>query len=115
MQMLLLNAKKRVLDVFEAQNGPPENQWIVCIRTYGRSGIRMGDVLENKKGILCLTFACLMKASHPKLARERCLIFVSHEDCDVKNGRYELALRDTFWADRIVIGVKGADLQVRFI
>ena len=57
----------------------------------------------------------MTKALGPKLARECCLLFVSHEDRDVRNGRYHLALRNAFWADCIVVGVKGADLQVWFI
>lgn len=114
-QTLLANARKRVWEVLDAQPGPPEDRWIICIRTYGRSGIGLGDVPEIKRGILHLTLANLTKALGPKLARERCLIFVSHEDRQVWRGRYEKALSGTFWADRVVLGVKGADLQVRFI
>mmetsp|Transcript_47410 Transcript_47410/g.88287 ORF Transcript_47410/g.88287 Transcript_47410/m.88287 type:complete len:690 (-) Transcript_47410:69-2138(-) len=66
------------------------------------------------EGVGDLTLAALEKALGPK-AHERCLIFVSHEDPAFKRGDYTTALAGTPWSDRIVQGVKGAHLQVRFM
>jgi hypothetical protein len=68
----------------------------------------------HRSGICELTLAALERALGPQ-AHRRCLIFVSHEDPDVTSGRYKAALEGTPWADRVVLGVKGAHLQVRFI
>jgi len=66
------------------------------------------------RGMLDLTLKALeMALGHD--AHKHCLIFVSHEDPDFVSGRYHEALVGTPWQKRIVIGVKGAHHQVRFI
>mmetsp|Transcript_47513 Transcript_47513/g.137237 ORF Transcript_47513/g.137237 Transcript_47513/m.137237 type:complete len:721 (+) Transcript_47513:51-2213(+) len=69
---------------------------------------------QAERGLLDLSLAALTRALGPD-ASSRCLIFVSHEDKDVVSGQYDKALQGTPWADKMVRGVKGAHLQVRFI
>merc|ERR1712176_155556 len=61
-----------------------------------------------------MTLAALEKSLGPE-AHQRCFIFVSHEDKDLTSGNYHAALKGTPWHDRLIVGVKGAHLQVRFI
>mmetsp|Transcript_92954 Transcript_92954/g.165300 ORF Transcript_92954/g.165300 Transcript_92954/m.165300 type:complete len:704 (+) Transcript_92954:27-2138(+) len=68
----------------------------------------------NQMGILDMTLAALERALGPE-AFKLCLIFASHEDPAVTSGKYAAALKGTPWEDRVVMGVKGAHLQVRFI
>lgn len=67
-----------------------------------------------QRGMLDLTLKSLELALG-KEAHKHCLIFVSHEDADYTSGRYHEALAGTPWRERIVVGVKGAHHQVRFI
>lgn len=66
------------------------------------------------RGLLDLTLKSLELALGEE-ACQHCLIFVSHEDADYTSGRYHEALAGTPWQKRIVVGVKGAHHQVRFI
>jgi len=67
-----------------------------------------------ERGIVDLTLKALELAlGHG--AHKHCLIFVSHEDPDYTSGRYHEALAGTPWQKRIVVGVRGAHHQVRFI
>eukprot|EP00928_Gymnodinium_smaydae_P008986 TRINITY_DN13317_c0_g1_i1.p1 TRINITY_DN13317_c0_g1~~TRINITY_DN13317_c0_g1_i1.p1 ORF type:complete len:807 (-),score=128.16 TRINITY_DN13317_c0_g1_i1:278-2431(-) len=91
--------------------------WVICIRTYGRSGLADAAApVRNLKGLKELTLAALEDAGlseRPEL-RRRVHIFVAHDDPHFTSGRYEKALGPA-WASRIVVGVRGADRQVRFI
>lgn len=78
--------------------------WVLCVRTYGRGG---GD-----KGLRETTIRVLTEAGMTDY-RDRVHVFVSHEDPDFTSGLYTEALGE--WASRLVVGVKGADRQVRFI
>jgi len=69
---------------------------------------------SSEKGLRELTLAALELAMGPD-AYKRCLIFVSHTDDAWISGQYAAALRGTPWADRIVVGIRGAHLQVRFM
>eukprot|EP00927_Polykrikos_kofoidii_P040396 TRINITY_DN34540_c0_g2_i1.p1 TRINITY_DN34540_c0_g2~~TRINITY_DN34540_c0_g2_i1.p1 ORF type:complete len:1202 (+),score=176.10 TRINITY_DN34540_c0_g2_i1:1-3606(+) len=101
-QELLNNAHARVARGFP---------WVVCIRTYGRSGLPEGGVM----GIRRLTLRVLEAAGLGWASwRQRVHIFVSHEDPDFTSGRYKAALGPT-WAPRMIVGLRGADLQVRFM
>eukprot|EP00746_Dinoflagellata_sp_MGD_P013597 gnl/MRDRNA2_/MRDRNA2_129444_c0_seq1.p1 gnl/MRDRNA2_/MRDRNA2_129444_c0~~gnl/MRDRNA2_/MRDRNA2_129444_c0_seq1.p1 ORF type:complete len:800 (-),score=198.46 gnl/MRDRNA2_/MRDRNA2_129444_c0_seq1:23-2422(-) len=192
-QCLLDVARQRVLQVLEDQPAPEEDRWLICVRTYGRAGIRSQQselfrflngllnpkdaeriekdlissgindlatlkrslkkkafgvnkalvkagfkklkegvickmeegvkkpleniekkLLKKEKGLLELTLRALELALGPK-GYQRCLIFVAHSDNAFTSGAYAAALKGTVWADRIIVGVKGADLQVRFI
>ncbi|CAJ1396817.1 unnamed protein product [Effrenium voratum] len=187
-----LLAQARVRRALEEQPGPPEEKWLICIRTFGRPGTRglqselhrllfgalkmkQARILEEKletsnltllalrrlaktkspeafrhalkqrgvgrvtaktaqvlaeklcepleevekklapaeKGLPDLTLAALERALGPG-AHKRCLIFVSHTDAAWSSGQYAAALKRP-WADRVVVGVRGAHLQVRFI
>ena len=117
--LLLATARRRVqhhLDQFEAAGRQP---WLICVRNFGRSGNPEQGRWPYRhelcgRGLLEWTLATLVKALGPS-APERVLIFVSHEDHDFTSGRLASKLAGTPWQDRLVIGVKGADLQVRFI
>eukprot|EP00927_Polykrikos_kofoidii_P036797 TRINITY_DN31041_c0_g1_i1.p1 TRINITY_DN31041_c0_g1~~TRINITY_DN31041_c0_g1_i1.p1 ORF type:complete len:638 (+),score=89.93 TRINITY_DN31041_c0_g1_i1:32-1915(+) len=65
-------------------------------------------------GVMQLTLDALERALGPEAYR-RCLLFCSHEDKSVVSGEYAAVLENTPWSDRVVQGVKGAHLQVRFI
>ncbi len=65
---------------------------------------------SSEKGLRELTLAALELALGPD-AYKRCLIFVSHTDHAWISGQYAAALRGTPWADRIVVGIRGAQLQ----
>lgn len=67
-----------------------------------------------EKGLRELTLAALELALGPE-AYKHCLIFVSHTDSAWISGNYAAALSGTPWADRVVVGIRGAHLQVRFI
>lgn len=69
----------------------------------------------SERGVRELTLASLERALGAKEAARRCLVFVSHEDRDVTSGKYAEALKGTPWEHRVVQGIKGAHLQVRFI
>ena len=62
-----------------------------------------------EKGLPDLTLAALERALGPG-AHKRCLIFVSHTDAAWSSGQYAAALKRP-WADRVVVGVRGAHLQ----
>ncbi|CAK0859680.1 unnamed protein product, partial [Prorocentrum cordatum] len=114
-QDLLRTARGRVAAALGAVEEP---RWLICVRTYGRAGNPEGWTPRTgraARGLLQLTLAALEWSLGPGAAHSRCLIFVSHEDKDWKSGRYVAALRGTPWAGRVVEGVRGADLQVRFI
>jgi len=187
---LLELARARIEQEFAKQSGPDADKYLICVRTYGRTGSsRESDVgrligatmpnwcrpkrsnLEDKlrkaglddlqkvsaalkkselkdrlracgetitqnlleglrvqagkplpeqrlkvahRGVQDMTLAALSRAMGPK-AHQQSLIFVSHEDKEFLEGRYTAALKNTCWADRVVHGIKGAHLQVRFI
>ena len=187
-QCLLDVARGQVKEAFEEQSGPADDKWLICIRTFGRPGIRCqqselhrflygilpkpaAKIIEEKlnaakfslpdlrklpkdvdsflealkkhgvsrvshksakalvenmckpleevekklvateKGLRELTLAALELALGPQ-AYKRCLIFVSHTDSAWTSGSYAAALRGTPWADRMVVGIRGAHLQV---
>ncbi|CAE6910604.1 unnamed protein product [Symbiodinium sp. CCMP2592] len=66
------------------------------------------------KGLRELTLAALELALGPE-AYKHCLIFVSHTDDAWISGAYSAALAGTKWEGRLVVGVRGAHLQVRFM
>ena len=187
-QTLLEVARGRVKQALDQQTGPAEDQWLICIRTFGRPGVRcqqselhrflfgvlrsstakileekleaanlslpalrkmakrplesfqeelkkagvgrvqpkiakrlaetLGEPLEklekklhlSEKGLRELTLAALELALGPE-AYKRCLIFVSHTDEAWTSGKYAAALNGTQWADRVVVGIRGAHLQ----
>eukprot|EP00438_Fugacium_kawagutii_P031893 Skav206015 [mRNA] locus=scaffold3015:35476:55835:+ [translate_table: standard] len=187
-QCLLHAARDRVKLALDQQTGPEEEKWLICIRTFGRPGVRCLQsklqrllqsifppkkraILEEKlkaaeldlpalkklakkpgfscalkelgisgihdktakiladkvceplekvekkllnaeKGLRELTLAALELALGPK-AYQHCLIFVSPTDSAWTSGRYTAALSGTPWADRIVVGVRGAHLQAQ--
>jgi hypothetical protein len=74
----------------------------------------LGKCPKADRGIHQFTLQALERALGPE-AYKRCLIFVSHEDKDFLSGKYMRTLKQTPWADRIVQGIKGAHMQVRFI
>jgi len=191
-QTLLEVARDRVKQALDQQPGPAEDKWLICIRTFGRPGVRCqqselhrflfgvllpcaAKILEEKleaanlslpalrkmakrplksfqeelkkagvgrvhpetakrlsetlceplekvekklnlseKGLRELTLAALELALGPE-AYKRCLIFVSHTDEAWTSGKYDAALSGTHWADRVVVGIRGAHLQVRFM
>lgn len=113
--VLLQAARRKVRDALDAQMAVVEDRWLLCIRSYARSGIGSNGAVDPKKSILHLTLAALELALGIVLVKQHCLIFVSHEDRDVTSGRYQRAFSGTIWEDRLVHGVRGADLQVRFI
>ena len=69
---------------------------------------------SSEKGLRELTLAALELAMGKENAYKRCLIFVSHTDDAWISGQYAAALRGTPWADRIVVGIRGAHLQASF-
>jgi len=100
----------------------------VC--TYGRAGNPSRGTIAKKhkkdgvwprriglaaKGVLGFTLGALERALGAKVAHRHCLLYVSHEDPDYTSGRLLAALEGTAWEKRIVLGVKGADMQARFI
>lgn len=187
-QTLLEVARDRVKQALDQQPGPAEDKWLICIRTFGRPGVRCqqselhrflfgvllpcaAKILEEKleaanlslpalrkmakrplksfqeelkkagvgrvhpetakrlsetlceplekvekklnlseKGLRELTLAALELALGPE-AYKRCLIFVSHTDEAWTSGKYDAALSGTHWADRAVVGIRGAHLQ----
>ncbi|OLQ15563.1 hypothetical protein AK812_SmicGene189 [Symbiodinium microadriaticum] len=186
-----LTARGRVRQALDEQPGRPDDKWLICIRTYGRPGVRCqselhrflhsifgkgeAGLLERKlksanlglpdlrrlarnpshkfqddlkqsgvkglhlktaktlaekaqqhweirekklrsadKGLRELTLAALELALGPE-AYKHCLIFVSHTDDAWISGAYSAALAGTKWEGRLVVGVRGAHLQVRFI
>ena len=187
-QTLLEVARDRVKQALDQQPGPAEDKWLICIRTFGRPGVRCqqselhrflfgvllpcaAKILEEKleaanlslpalrkmakrplksfqeelkkagvgrvhpetakrlsetlceplekvekklnlseKGLRELTLAALELALGPE-AYKRCLIFVSHTDEAWTSGKYDAALSGTHWADRVVVGIRGAHLQ----
>jgi len=115
---LLEAARAHVREVLAQLPEPDSRKWVLCVRTYGRSGNPPGFPCrtgKSRKGVVQLTLAALEQALGPKEAHKRCLIFISHEDDDFTSGRLGAALQGTAWERRVVQGVKGADLQVRFI
>ncbi|CAE7706271.1 unnamed protein product [Symbiodinium sp. CCMP2456] len=191
-QALLATARVRVRQALDEQPGRPDDKWLICIRTYGRPGVRCqqselhrflhsvfgkgeAGLLERKlrsanlglpdlrklarnpahkfhddlkqagvknlqvktakmlaekalqpreiwekklrsaeKGLRQLTLAALELALGPE-AYKHCLIFVSHTDDAWISGAYSAALAGTKWEGRLVVGVQGAHLQVRFM
>jgi len=75
---------------------------------------KLGKSVARNPGIRDLTLNTLKRCLGPDCHR-RCLIFVSHEDADFVSGRYARALKGSPWENRVIMGVKGAHLQVRFI
>lgn len=117
-QGLLQTARKKVLTALGEL--PAEDRWLICVRTYGRAGNPEHGNWEKRRfkagrGVLGLTLAALAKALGPAEAFSRCLLYVSHEDPDFTSGRLSASLRGTSWEDRIIVGIKGADLQARFV
>jgi len=118
-QCLLQAARQQVHAALADVSADNAGNWLICVRTYGRSGNptrgewpwRTGLADE---GLPHLTLRALEEALGP-MAHRRCLIFVSHEDPDVVSGRFFAALHGTPWERRVVLGVKGADFQTRFI
>ena len=116
---LLEGAQQQVTAALAEVAAEDADNWLICVRTYGRSGNptygewpwRTGTAAD---GLPLLTLRALEEALGPTVHR-RCLIFVSHEDPDVVSGRFFAALHGTPWAHRVVLGVKGAELQTRFI
>jgi len=90
-------------DEAESENGTP-----------APGGCKKKDRRAGDVGILELTLSTLERALGSE-AHRRCLIFVSHEDKAFTSGLYAAALKGTPWERRVVQGVKGAHLQVRFI
>jgi len=117
-QCLLRAAQEKVHEVLQEQTGPVEDAWLICVRTYARSGNVAGWPKREgikRRGLLQMTLRALEQALGPAEAHKRCLIFVSHEDEDFTSGRLDAVLEGTPWQRRIIVGVKGADFQVRFI
>jgi len=97
LKKLLIEARSRVNSRVEP--------WVLCVRTYRRARGICGWTLK--------TLEDLGLRANPELFN-RIFIFVSHEDPDFTSGSYVQALGPE-WASRIVVGVKGADRQTRFI
>eukprot|EP00928_Gymnodinium_smaydae_P046556 TRINITY_DN31017_c0_g1_i1.p1 TRINITY_DN31017_c0_g1~~TRINITY_DN31017_c0_g1_i1.p1 ORF type:complete len:631 (-),score=98.87 TRINITY_DN31017_c0_g1_i1:62-1954(-) len=120
-QALLRKARAQVAHALSEQPASDTKRWLICIRSYGRAGNpEDGSAWTRRsgiagKGLRHLTIAALERALGSAKAKRHCLIFVSHEDDDVLSGRYLASLRGTPWEQRIVLGVRGADLQARFI
>lgn len=117
---LLKKAQQAVEKTLAAQ--PLDDQWIICVRTYGRAGnpTPTSDVWPKRhglagRGVAGFTLAALETALGSETAHKRCLIFCSHEDPDYRTGRLEAVFRGTSWEHCLVVGVKGADFQCRFI
>mmetsp|Transcript_21900 Transcript_21900/g.49976 ORF Transcript_21900/g.49976 Transcript_21900/m.49976 type:complete len:518 (+) Transcript_21900:48-1601(+) len=107
---LLSHARKQVRQ---------DADWVICVRTYGRSGIEEpGTPKKRQGGIESMTLRALEEAgldlSSRSVYRNQVYIFVSHEDQHYMSGRYGAALGEE-WQQQVVVGVKGADKQVRFI
>ncbi|CAK9103231.1 unnamed protein product [Durusdinium trenchii] len=105
-QSLLEHARKRVSLGLD---------WVLCVRSYARSGLDPESGKTQKGGIMSLTLKMLEELgllSDPE-SRRRLHIFVAHDDPHFTKGCYEKLLGDL--GDRLVVGVRGADLQVRFI
>ncbi|CAE7702664.1 dbp9 [Symbiodinium sp. CCMP2592] len=75
--------------------------WVICVRSYARPKSLMSQTMN------------VLRSSGLLEYRERIHVFVSHEDPDFLSGCYEEVLGPLH--DRIIVGIKGADLQVRFI
>ena len=120
-QELLLRAQDQVegfIALAEQERETRTSSWLICVRTYGRAGNPRGWPDRTGKqamGILQLTLAALERALGEELAHKRCLIFVSHEDPDFTSGRLTASLAGSAYQNRVIVGVKGADLQARFI
>ncbi|CAE7363534.1 dbp9 [Symbiodinium natans] len=85
----------------EAQARVSWDNWVICVRTYARPENLMSQTMK------------LLRCAGLFELRDRVHVFCSHEDPDFLSGRYEEVLGQL--RDRIIVGVKGADLQVRFI
>eukprot|EP00913_Durusdinium_trenchii_P009598 g9018.t1 len=117
-QSLLEHARKRVSLGLD---------WVLCVRSYARSGLDPESGKTQKGGIMSLTLKMLEElgllsdawfqitrlALQDPESRRRLHIFVAHDDPHFTKGCYEKLLGDL--GDRLVVGVRGADLQVRFI
>eukprot|EP00439_Symbiodinium_sp_Y106_P044018 s5066_g5.t1 len=75
--------------------------WVICVRSYARPKSLMSQTMN------------VLRSSGLLEYRDRIHVFVSHEDPDFLSGCYEEVLGPLH--DRIIVGIKGADLQVRFI
>ncbi|CAE7434268.1 dbp9 [Symbiodinium sp. CCMP2456] len=75
--------------------------WVICVRSYARPKSLMSQTMN------------VLRCSGLLEYWDRIHVFVSHEDPDFLSGCYEEALGQLH--ERIIVGVKGADLQVRFI
>ncbi|OLP82698.1 ATP-dependent RNA helicase dbp9 [Symbiodinium microadriaticum] len=75
--------------------------WVICVRSYARPKSLMSQTMK------------VLRCSGLLEYWDRIHVFVSHEDPDFLSGCYEEVLGQLH--DRIIVGVKGADLQVRFI
>ncbi|CAJ1450721.1 unnamed protein product [Effrenium voratum] len=105
-QELLSFAREKV-----AQRSPLGAEWNLCVRTFGRSG---HGGRKKQRGIAAMTLAVLKELGLLEgELRRRVHIFVAHDDPDFVSGGYARALGELM--DRVIVGVRGADLQVRFI
>eukprot|EP00434_Breviolum_minutum_P024713 symbB.v1.2.021826.t1/scaffold1881.1/size97231/4 len=104
-KQLLCHARRRVSFSMD---------WVFCIRTFGRSGANL-ETGGKKAGIMDLTLNMLKERGllDDETFLQRLHIFVAHDDPHYKTGCYKKALGSL--ANRIIVGVRGADLQVRFI
>jgi len=108
--------ESRLREILTAAEVPLKKVYLEALHAHMDAGSPdVGRKLKtNHRGVLDMTLAALTRALGPK-AYEKCLIFASHEDPAFVSGGYEGVLEDTPWKDRIVCGIKGAHLQVRFI
>ncbi|CAE8587139.1 unnamed protein product [Polarella glacialis] len=92
--------------------------WVLCVRTFGRSGLSEGEENPSKPGFSLMdttmhTLKGLGVLRDPELL-QRVHIFVAHDDPHFVSRRYDRALGKKL-SERMIVGVRGADLQVRFI
>ncbi len=106
-------AKVRITERLAETNG----DFVLFVRSCGRAGNPEESGFDKRRGNAAkgvhMSLDLLERTLRPEHLG-RCFILLSGEDPDYQSGRYTALLRGTMWEHKVLVGLKGAQHQVRF-